>query len=175
MLGSIFAGIYFSFTCTNFHLEFTGVMSNSLSGSCIPLCAIALLPAINKLIHCVYVGCFHMATQHVKVQPVSSWSSLNHLWIVSINIDIVNRGLVATIVYPLALCHSATYWPLLDQWTWVSCVGAFVGSCRQRDGRNDVHSLFGRSESGVVLAKPFLDVCKQILPVFGTYLRLSNL
>jgi hypothetical protein len=28
-----------------------------------------------------------------------------------------------------------------------------------------------RSETGVVLAKPFLDVCKQILPVLGTSLR----
>ena len=29
-----------------------------------------------------------------------------------------------------------------------------------------------RSESGAVLTKPFLDVCKQILPVLGTSLCL---
>jgi protein-arginine kinase activator protein McsA len=43
-------------TCTNCHLEFADVMSNGLFGSCIPLCAIALLPTVNILIPCVYVG-----------------------------------------------------------------------------------------------------------------------
>jgi hypothetical protein len=65
----------------------------------------------------------------------------------------------------LADCSTPSPWSLgqvvvrllLDQWPWVLCVDAFISSCSQRDGRNNVHSWVPHSANCFAMNSHVLD------------------